>query len=156
MFVGQESNSGLARWFWLSVISHKVAVKVSVGSGALVSWSCLTCLTERILKFSGILQKKSERKKGKSLSHFRLCNSMDTRLLGPWDFLGKSIGVGCHFLLQKIFPTQGSNPGLPHCRQMLYHLHHHGSPKSKSRVQLFATLWAIRSMEFPRPEYWSG
>jgi len=32
--------------------------------------------------------------------------------------------MGCHFLLQKIFPTQGSNPGLPHCRQMLYHLSH--------------------------------
>ena len=34
----------------------------------------------------------------------------------------KNIGVGFHFLLQGIFPTQGSNPGLPHCRQMLYHL----------------------------------
>ena len=50
------------------------------------------------------------------------------RLLCPWDFPGKSTGVGCHFLLQRIFPTQGSNPGLPHCRQMLYHLSHQGSP----------------------------
>ena len=41
-----------------------------------------------------------------------------TRLLHPWDFPGKSTWVGCHFLLQGIFPTQGSNPGLPHCRQM--------------------------------------
>ena len=32
--------------------------------------------------------------------------------------------MGCHFLLQRIFPTQGSNPGLPHCRQMVYHLSH--------------------------------
>ena len=32
---------------------------------------------------------------------------------------GKKTGVGCHFLLQGIFPTQGSNPGLPHCRQTL-------------------------------------
>ena len=40
-------------------------------------------------------------------------------LLCPWDFPGKSTGVGCHFLLQGIFPTQGSNLGLPHCRQML-------------------------------------
>ena len=39
--------------------------------------------------------------------------------LSPWDFLGKNIGVGCHFLLQEIFPSQGLNPGLPHCRQML-------------------------------------
>ena len=35
-------------------------------------------------------------------------------------FPGKNTGVGCHFLLQEIFPTQGWNPGLPHCGQMLY------------------------------------
>ena len=40
-----------------------------------------------------------------------------TRLLCPWDSPGKNTGVGCHFLLQGIFPTQESNPGLPHCRQ---------------------------------------
>ena len=38
----------------------------------------------------------------------------------PWDSPGKNNGVGCHFLLQGIFPTQGSNPGLPHFRQTLY------------------------------------
>ena len=36
-----------------------------------------------------------------------------TRLLHPWDSPGKSTRVGCHFLLQGIFPTQGLNPGLP-------------------------------------------
>ena len=41
------------------------------------------------------------------------------KILCPWDFPGKSTGVGCHFLLQGTFPTQGSNLGLPHCRQML-------------------------------------
>ena len=45
----------------------------------------------------------------------------------PLDFPGKSPGVGCHFLLQGIFPTQGLNPGLLHCRQMLYCLSHQGS-----------------------------
>ena len=35
--------------------------------------------------------------------------------------------MGCHFLLQEIFPTQGLNLGLPHCTQMLYHLSHQGS-----------------------------
>ena len=52
-----------------------------------------------------------------------------TRLLCPWDFPGNSTGVDCHFLLQGIFPTQGSNPGLLHRRQTLYHLSHQGSPK---------------------------
>ena len=51
-----------------------------------------------------------------------------TRLLRPWDFPGKSIGVDCLFLLQGIFPTQGLNPGLLHCWQMLYPLSHQGSP----------------------------
>ena len=51
-----------------------------------------------------------------------------TRLLCPWDFPGKSTGVGCHFLLQGIFPTQGLNPGLLYCRQTLYCLSHQESP----------------------------
>ena len=49
-----------------------------------------------------------------------LCDPMDcslpssSTLLCPWDFPGKNSGVGCHSLLQRIFPTQGSNPGLLH------------------------------------------
>ena len=50
-----------------------------------------------------------------------------TRLLCPWDSPGKNTGVGCHFLLQRIFPTQGMNPDLLHYRQILYHLSHQGS-----------------------------
>ena len=55
-----------------------------------------------------------------------------TRILCPWDFPGNSTGVDCHFLLQGIFPTQGSNPGLPHCRQTLYCLSHQGRWSSGS------------------------
>ena len=43
------------------------------------------------------------------------------------DSPGKNTGVDCHALLQGIFPTQGLNPGLPHCRRILYHLSHQGS-----------------------------
>ena len=49
------------------------------------------------------------------------------RLLCPWNFLSKNTGVDCYFLLQGIFLTQGLNPGLLHCRQILYHLSHKGS-----------------------------
>ena len=45
-----------------------------------------------------------------------------TRLLCPWDSPGQSTGAGSHFLLQGIFPTQGSNLRLLHCMQILYHL----------------------------------
>ena len=58
-----------------------------------------------------------------------------TRLLHPWDFLGKSTGMGCHFLLQAIFLAQGSNPGLLHCRQTLYRLSPQGGPNSDLRTQ---------------------
>ena len=50
------------------------------------------------------------------------------RLLHPWDFPGKNTGVVCHFLCQGIFPAQGSNPGLPNCRQTLHHLSYQESP----------------------------
>ena len=49
------------------------------------------------------------------------------RLFCPWNPPGKNTGVVCHALLQEIFPIQGSNPGLLHCRQILYHLSHEGS-----------------------------
>ena len=48
-----------------------------------------------------------------------------TRLFCPWNSPGKSAGVGSHSLLQGIFLTQGSNSGLSHCRQILYHLSDH-------------------------------
>ena len=44
------------------------------------------------------------------------------------DSPGKNTRMGCHALLQWIFPTQGSNAGHPHYRQFLYHLSHQGSP----------------------------
>ena len=49
-----------------------------------------------------------------------------TRLLCPQDSPDKNTGVGCHALLQGIFPTQGWNLDLLHCRQILYHLSQQG------------------------------
>ena len=63
-------------------------------------------------------------------SHPTLCDPMDCSPPGSSvhsDSPGKNTGVGSLALLQGIFPTQGSNPGLPHCRQILYHLSHQGS-----------------------------
>ena len=60
-----------------------------------------------------------------------------TRLLCPWDFPGKNAGVGCHFLFQEIFPTQGLNPGLPRCRQTLL-----SEPPGHLKMQVeWSTLW---------------
>ena len=46
----------------------------------------------------------------------------------PWNSPGQNTGVGSHSLLQGTFPTRGSNPGLLHCRQILYQLSYQGSP----------------------------
>ena len=58
-----------------------------------------------------------------------LCDPMDCSPPGSsvhGDSPGKNTGVGCHAFLQGIFPTPGSNSGLPHCRPILYHLSHKG------------------------------
>ena len=47
----------------------------------------------------------------------------------PWNSLGQNTGVGSLSPLQGIFRTQGLNPGLPHCRKILYQLSHKGSPR---------------------------
>ena len=60
-----------------------------------------------------------------------LCDS-SLRLHGvyhPWNSPGQNVGVGSLSLLQGIFPTQGSKPGLLHCRWVLYLLSHQGSPR---------------------------
>ena len=54
----------------------------------------------------------------------RACDPTDC----PWNSPGQNTGVGSLSLLQGIFPTQGSNPGLLRCKQILYQLSHKGSP----------------------------
>ena len=85
----------------------------------------------------------------KSLSRVRLFatpwTAWSTRLLCPWDFPGKSTGVGCHFLIQGIFLTQGLNPGLPRCRQTLYCLSRQGriTPNIWIKQSLVSHPWYL-------------
>ena len=70
------------------------------------------------------------------LSHVWLCDPMDpthlTKHLCTWDFPGKNIGVNYHSFLQRIFPTQVSNPSLLHYRQILYYLSYREVLKKKN------------------------
>ena len=75
-----------------------------------------------------------------------LCNPMRPRLLCPWNSPGKNTGVGCHSQLQGIFPTQGPNPGLLHCRWILYYLRHQESPRSRAD-SLFLLQWTFPTQE---------
>ena len=75
------------------------------------------------------------------------------RLLCPWKSPGKNTGVGCHFLLQGIFSTKGSNSGLMHYRRMLYCLSYYtifqfSSVQLLSHVRFFATSWTAAHQAF--------
>ena len=74
---------------------------------------------------SGVNIHTLQKRKRKSLSRVRLFATPWT--ISPWNSPGQNTGVGSLSLLQGIFPTQGSKPGLLHCRQILYQLSHQGS-----------------------------
>ena len=80
------------------------------------------------------------------VSHSVVSNSLWplqlARLLCPRDFPDKNTGVGCHDLHQEIFPTQGSNPDLPHFRKILYHLSHQASPRILQWVAYPFSRWS--------------
>ena len=74
-----------------------------------------------------------------------------TRVLYPWNSSGKTTGVGCPFLLQGIFPIQGLNPCLLHCRQILYCLSHQGSPSISEPC--YTSLFSVFSVSFSTSLY---
>ena len=79
-----------------------------------------------------------------SESHSVVSDSLQPHgLYSPWNSPGKNAGVGNLSLLQGIFPTQGSNPGLPHCRQILYQLSHKGSPRILKWAAYLFFNWRI-------------
>ena len=97
----------------------------------------------------------------RSVVSFRPCGLQPTRLLFPWDSPGKNTGVGSLSFLQGIFPTQGLNPGLPHCRQFLYRLCHRGSPRShmpwdQKKKKILFNLKKKKQTSTPRGSHCSG
>ena len=69
-------------------------------------------------------------------------------LYSPWNSPGQNTGVGSLSLLQGIFPSQGSNPGLSHCRRILYQLSHKGST--------WILEWVAYPFSISRPRNWTG
>ena len=86
-----------------------------------------------------------------SESHLVVSDSLQPHgLYSPWDSSGQNTGVGSRSLLQGIFPTHGSNPGLPICRWIFYQLRHKGSPRILKWV---AYPFSSRSSQ---PRNWTG
>ena len=89
----------------------------------LLGVSCLSLLVFHILLTLSTFQSESE-------SHSVVPDSLRPRgLYSPWISPAHNTGVGSRSLLQGIFPTQESNPGLLHCRWILYQPTHKGSPR---------------------------
>ena len=90
----------------------------------------LLLLSMIVVRFSQLLR---IRLRSESESHLAMSDSLrphglqPATLFSPWNSPGKNAGVYSQPLLQGISPTQGSNPGLLHCRQIPYHLSHQGS-----------------------------
>ena len=82
----------------------------------------------------------------KSVSHSVISDSwwlhglQHTRLLCPWGSPGKNTGVGSHSILQRIFPTQGLNPGLPHCNLILYRMSYRLDFKCKPHREKYSEV----------------
>ena len=78
------------------------------------------------------------------------------RLYSPWNSVGQNTGVGSLSLLQGIFPTQESNPGLPHCRRVLHH-EPPGKPGLSGGLGAAAPSWpaAARQRPWGRRRAWS-
>ena len=83
-------------------------------------------------------------------------------LYSPWNSPGQDTGMGSLSLLQGIFPTQGSNPGLPHCRRMLYQLSHKGSfigihmhTKKILLTYILKVCWNFLIAYYPSINQWS-
>ena len=90
-----------------------------------------------------------------------LCEPMNCSLPGSsvhGDSPGKSTRVGCHALLQGIFPTQGSNPVLPHCRRILYRRSHQGNVNMWKAIELYTLNCVVCRPQCGRPRFnpWAG
>ena len=81
------------------------------------------------------------------------------RLLCPWDFPGKNIGVSCCFSLHEIVPTQGSNLGLLHCKQILYNLSRQGNEppfilRSAFIIKTYSSPYIMNLRVFVESGFW--
>ena len=129
--------------FLLGIFWHFVDLTSELSHRGSESWELIQILSEWV-----------------SESHSVVSDSLRPHgLYSIWNSPGQNNGVGSLSILQGIFPTQGLNPGLPHCRRILYQLNH--KVKSLSRVRLFGTPWTVAyqaslSIRFSRQEYWSG
>ena len=120
---------------------------------------CLLLTKTKIWNFPSDLFHIEKRFKVQSVSRSVMSNLWPhglwcTRLLCRWDSPDKSTRVGSHSLLQGIFLTQGQNPGLLHCRHILYPLSHQGSSLLERRIFDISLVRYYDRIIFPSDYQW--
>ena len=146
----RRAEQGREEGFWV------VVTQVYCQIGSLFSCILLMGTLFSVYVFMKVAQEEDKRKalgrlKKESESRSVVSDSLRPhRLHSPWNSPSQNTGVGSIPLLQGIFPTQGSNPGLPHCRQILYQLSHEGSPRI---LEWVAYPFSSRSSQ---PRNWTG
>ena len=128
-FLGLQNHCG----WWLShkikrhvLLGRKVKTNLdSVLKSRAIPLPIKVCMVKAMISNNHVGMWESENE-----SHSVLSDSLQPHgLYSPWNSPGQNTRVGPLSLLQGIFPTQGLNPGLPHCWQILYQLSHKGSPR---------------------------
>ena len=145
--------TSLSTWFlWVFPVHQAQALVSCIPTGLVI---CLTI--DNILTLNGMTpqgEKNNNQRLKESESSSVVSNSLRPHgLYSPWNSPGQNTGVGSLCFLQGIFQTQGLNPGLPHCRWILYQLSQQGSPiKSYQFWKLLITdLYRLVSLAFPYP-----
>ena len=121
MFIGEDTLHSSTNILQI-VLSRKISLNYLI-----YHYSRLYCFTYRVHKqWSCIIVLRPKMK----VKVAQLClNLWPHGLYSPWNSLGQNTGVRSFSLLQGIFPAQGSNPGLLHCRWIIYQLSHKGNPR---------------------------
>ena len=135
----------------LSFLSPLKCTKLQLTSWILMDFFCLWMIV--LMKFA---EEETSSNSRFCAAYVKWSRSVVSASATPWTvayhappsvgFPGKNTGVGCHFLLQGIVPTQGSNPSLPHCRQTLYLLSHQGIWPQNRYLQ-WASFWNTATSE---------
>ena len=129
-YIQTESKVVVARWFM--GVSVQWVQSLSFGKWE-TFWTCMVMMVTQRWACAYVTESESG-------SRSVVSGSLQPHgLYSPWDSPGQNTGMGSLSLLQGIFPTQGSNPGLSHCRQILYQLRQKGSPMSLN--------WALKIVQ---------
>ena len=129
-----------------AIVLEWIAISFSRGSSQPGDWTWVSRIVDR--RFTIWATRESLKSESCSVM---LDSLWPHGLYSPWNSPGQNTGAGSSSLLQGIFPIQGLNPGLPHCRQTLYHVSHQEASEQEHHVN---SLHSNFHMNFTLEKKW--